>query len=215
MLAYKKVDYDVVEVNPLNKKELAFSENYRKVPIFINARGEQVNDSNVILQHIDTEYPGVPVFSKDPAAKARDEQWLAWSEKYVQGLPTVIYDKLGDSIKAFDYITKTGKFSWLQSRMIKYSGAFVMTMVAKKIRKRENIENPEAFLEAKTAEWVAGLSGRPFMGGERPGAADIAVFGISRAVGSLNAGPVFQKNPAFWAWLQRMQTQTGLTLSVV
>ena len=215
MLAYKKVDFEVIEVNPLNKKEIAFSENYRKVPIFVDAQGTQINDSTAIMKHIDEAYPDPAVFSQDSEQKARDEKWLTWSEKLVQGLPTVIYDNLMDSIHAFDYITKTGKFSWLQSRMIKYSGALIMTLVAKKIRKREAIEDPQAFVQTKTQEWADGLQGRKFMGGDAPSAADIAVFGISRAVGSLRAGKLFQKNQAFWNWLEAMQSATGLTLSVV
>ncbi len=215
MLAYKKVDYDVVEVHPLNKKEIAFSSDYRAVPIYINSHGKQVNDSNVIMKHIDDEYPGPVVFSADARQSAEDQKWLAWSEKLVKGLPTVIYDNLLDSIKAFDYITKTGKFSWIESRMIKYSGAFVMTLVAKKIRKREAIRDPQAFLEKMTQEWTDGLGSKKFMGGDLPASADIAVFGISRAVGNLKAGKIFEKNQKYWAWLERMQVATGLTLSVV
>jgi len=215
MLAYKKVDFDVIEVNPLNKKEIAFSQEYRKVPIYIDAQGEQINDSTTIMKRIDKAYPDPAVFQENPTQNARDEQWLAWSEKWVKGLPTVIYGNLPDSIRAFDYITKTGKFSWLQSRLIKYSGAFIMTLVAKKIRKREAIEDPQAFVQKMTKEWVDGLEGRKFMGGDSPSAADIAVFGISRAVGSLRAGKLFEKNREFWIWLQGMQSATGLTLSVV
>jgi len=214
-LAYKKVDYDVVEVNPLNKKEIAFSADYRAVPIYIDRHGRQVNDSNVIIKHIDEEYPGSALFSKEPAQSAEDQKWLAWSEKLVKGLPTVVYDNLPDSIRAFDYITKTGKFSWAESRMIKYSGAFIMTLVAKKIRKREGITNPQVFLEKMTAEWVEGLRGRKFMGGETVSAADIAVFGISRVVANLKAGKIFEKNPDYRAWLTRMQSVTGLSLSIV
>ncbi len=215
LLAYKNIDFEAVEVNPLNKKEIEFSADYKAVPIFITEDGEQINDSNNIMKHIDEKYPQNTVFSNDPAISKEDEKWLQWSEKYVKGLPTVIYDKMGDSVKAFDYITKTGKFSWLQSRMIKYSGAFVMNLVAKKIKKREGIENPSDFLEKQIDEWTNGLGNNKFMGGDKPSVADIAVFGISRSVGSLNAKPIFEKNKPFWEWLGRMQDETGLTLSVV
>jgi len=215
MLSYKKVDYDVIEVNPLNKKEIQFSKTYRKVPIYVDTQGHQVNDSNKIMKRIDEEFPNPLVYASDENQKTKDEKWLAWSEKLVQGLPTVIYSKLSDSIHAFDYITKTGKFSWIQSRMIKYSGAFIMSLVAKKIRKRESITDPKAFLEKKIQEWVDGLAGQEFMGGTAPSIADIAVFGISRAVGSLRAGEIFRANQAFSDWLERMQNVTSLTLSVV
>lgn len=215
MLALKKVDYDVIEVNPLNKKEIEFSENYKKVPIYIDSTGEQINDSNEIFKHLDRVYPNPAVYSEEISEQERIDKWLRWSEKLVKGLPAVIYEKLGDSFKAFDYIIQTGKFNWFQSRMIKYSGAFVMTMVAKKIKKREEIEDPKEFLRRMTAQWVEGLEGRTFMGGDQPNAADVAVFGICRAVGNLKAGPIFQENKDFWSWLEAMKSQTGLELSVV
>jgi len=200
LLAYKNLEYDVVEVNPLNNNEIAFSADYKKVPIFIDSDGKQFNDSNVIMKHIDETYPEKPVFT---ANSTEDEKWLAWSEKYVNGLPTVIYEKLGDSIAAFDYIRKVGNFNWMQRQMIKYSGAFVMTLVAKKIKKREGIEDPTTFLKSQIQEWTTGLAGRDFMGGDKPSVADIAVFGISRAVGTLKAGVSFKEDALFWSWLER------------
>lgn len=214
-LNYKNIDYETIEVDPLKKTEIAFSPDYRKVPIYIDSNGKQVNDSNAILKHLDDEFPDVTIFSKDPIEAEREKTWLDWSEKFVQGLPTLIYDNLWNSIQAFDYVTKTGNFSWLQKRMIKYSGAFIMTLVAKKIKKREQIEDPTEFIRQMTQEWADGLKGQDFMGGTKANVADIAVFGISRAVGSLNAGEIFKANAIYWAWLGRMQKETGLTLSVV
>lgn len=46
-LDYYGIDYTIVEVNPLWKKEISFSK-YRKVP-FILANGKQINDSSVII----------------------------------------------------------------------------------------------------------------------------------------------------------------------
>jgi len=215
LLAYKNIDFETIEVNPLNKKEIAFSSGYRAVPIYIDSKGEQVNDSNPIMKHIDEEFPERKVFSEDPAQSAKDDQWLAWSEKFVKGLPAVIYDNLGNSLAAFNYITKTGNFGWFQSRMIKVSGALVMTLVAKKIRKREEITDPVQFMDKMTGEWAEGLEGKSFMAGENPGVADIAVFGISRAVGDLKAAELFRKNQVFSAWIDRMKKETSLELSVV
>lgn len=216
MLAYKKVEYETVEVNPMNKKEIAFSTDYRAVPIYIDSQGQQINDSNVILQHIDSEFPQPKVFSEDPLKKAEDEKWLTWSEKFVKGLPTVIYDNLSDALLAFDYIIKTGKFGWFQSRMIKYSGAFVMSLVAKKIRTREGIINPDDFVKRMMSEWTTGLAGRKFMGDEKPSASDIAVFGISRSVAALpRPNSLFHGNVVFWEWFTRMTQITGLSSSVL
>lgn len=210
MLSLKRVSFDTVEVHPLNKKEIAFSKEYRAVPIYVDSHGTQVNDSTPILRHIDREFPEPAVFSKDEAAKAEEERWLTWSEDYVQGLPTVVYGDLGSSLKAFDYVTKVGKFSWAQRIVIKYSGAFVMTLVAKKIKKRLGITDPVVFLRAKVSEWAVALNGRPFLGGTKPNGADVAVYGISRIVSGLKAGKLFSENAAFDAWMRRMAETTRL-----
>ena len=214
VLAYKGVDYEAVEVHPLNKKEIEFSKDYRAVPIYVDSQGNQVNNSNDIMRHIDREFPERRVFSVSETDKIREEKWLAWSENYVQGLPTVIYDTLPNSLKAFDYICKTGKFSWFQSRTIKWSGALIMTLVAKKIKKRLAIEDPQVFLRNAVHDWSEGLMGADFMGGSEPNAADFAVYGISRSVAGLSAAKIFRENPIFLQWFLRMNEKTGLPLAV-
>lgn len=205
LLQYKGVDYDVIEVHPLKKTEIAFSADYKAVPIYIDSRGKQVNDSTPIMRWIDKEFPDYQVFGASPRDIEKEEKWLAWSDRFVKGLPTAIYDTFPNALKSFNYITQVGKFSWFEKRMIKYSGALVMTLVAKKIKKRENITQPDLFLKEKAKEWVEGLSGRPFMGGITPGGADIAVFGIVRSVAGLRAGALLEENLEFKTWMEKMQ----------
>jgi len=213
-LEYKGVDFETIEVHPLNKKEISFSTDYRAVPIYIDSLGKQVNDSTVIMRRIDEEFPEPGIFKKDPEAAKRDEDWLAWSEKLVKGLPTAIYNNLFNALSAFNYITKIGKYSWIQKLTIKYMGAFVMTLVAKKIRKREQIDDPKAFLKGMAEEWANGLSGKPYMGGEAPSASDIAVFGITRPVSELEAGKLLESNATFGAWVARMKVSLSGRVAV-
>ncbi len=205
LLRYKGVEFETVEVHPLNKREIAFSADYRAVPIYIDSKGTQVNDSTPIMRWIDREFPRRSVFRVDASGVERENRWLLWSEGFVKGLPAAIYDSLPKALASFDYITKVGKFSWLEKRLIKYSGAFIMSMVAKKIKKREQIVDPEAFLGQKAQEWASGLEGRAFMGGESPNGADVAVHGIFQAVKDLSAGKTLRENAAFNAWLDRME----------
>lgn len=205
ILQYKGVDFETVEVHPLNKKEIEFSADYRAVPIYVDSSGVQVNDSTPIMRHIDGEFPETPVFAVTSAESEEEARWLAWSDKYVKGLPTAIYDTLPHALKSFDYITKVGKFGWWEKISIKFSGAFIMTLVAKKIRKREGITDPAVFLREKASEWVSALNGRSFLGGERPNGADLAVFGITKSVAGLQAFITLQENPAFADWYRRTQ----------
>ena len=209
MLQYKGVQFETVEVHPLKKTELRFSPGYRAVPIYIDSSGKQVNDSTPILRHIDKEFPNRRVFTDDAEARVEEARWLNWSEKFVKGLPTAIYDTLPNALKSFDYVTRVGKFSLWEKWSIKFSGAFVMTLVARKIKKREGIEDPARFLREEAAEWAAGLGRRPFMGGENPGPADIAVFGFLRAIHGLSAEKILLENAAFTDWRNRMGPRLG------
>ena len=79
-----------------------------------------------------------------------------------------------------------------------------MTLVAKKIKTREGIENPDLFLKQKTQEWADGLGSRKFMGGDVPNGADIAVYGITESVTGLRAGDLFRQNTVYAAWMDRI-----------
>lgn len=213
MLAIKKVAYETIEVHPLNKKEIAFSPDYQKVPIYIDSEGKQNNDSTEIMRHIEKEFPGNQVFERNEAEIKRENEWLEWSEGYVQGLPTVIYRNFPESYQAFGYITQVGKFSAWEKFMIRISGSLIMSMVGKKIAKRLEIQDPIGFFKKKIADWAQALEGKSFLGGTYPNGADVAVFGISRVVFDLDAGKYFKENTLFYLWLKRMSEATGISLS--
>lgn len=212
-LSLKKREYEKIEVHPLNKKEIAFSE-YKKVPIYIDNKGQQVNDSNVILKHIDKEYPHSPKLCAEEGSSeaAAQEKWLEWSETYVKAVPPLIYDNFSNALKAFDYITKMGKFSTFQKITIKYSGAFVMKMVAKKSTQKQNIKDPAQHIRNKMSEWVHALDGKAFRGGLSPDVTDAAVFGITMSMRGLPAFSLVQKDPDFYAWMRRMSEQSQISL---
>jgi microsomal prostaglandin-E synthase 2 len=205
LLAYKKIPYEPVEVHPLNKKEIKFSKEYRKVPIFIDADGNQVNDSTPIMKYIEEKYPESPVFSKNAGEREKEEKWLKWADAtLVRALPPLIYRKLGDSLQAFDYITQQEKFNWFQQRAIKYSGALVMTMVAKKSAKQQGIADPEAHLKKCLTDWAEAMGPGNYLGGIKPNAADLAAFGILKSIETLPAFRWVRDNRKVWNWYQRL-----------
>jgi len=198
-LSMKKVNFETIEVHPLNKKEISFSPDWKKVPIWKTTIDEQVNESTDILRKLDESYSQSKIFQDDE----NEKEWLEWSEKYVSSLPTVIYNGFGNSLKAFDYITKQGNFSFVQKRVIKYSGAGVMQMVAKKIRKRLDIKDPEAHVLNLMQEWSESLPGK-FQGGDKPNAADVSVYGYTLSMRDLPSEKLVSMKPKFHAWYQEM-----------
>jgi len=203
LLALKGVNYDTVEVHPLNKKEISFSD-YKKVPIYVDESGHQVNDSSEIMRYVDDHYEGRKIFEQEGPAVEREKQLLEWSELYVKSIPPLIYNTFPNSLKAFDYISKNSNFSWHQRKLIKYSGAAVMKLVAAKSQKKQNIEDPEKHFAQNLQFWVASLDKQFFVGGEKPNAADAAVFGITMSVSNLPASKLIEANADFYAWVRRM-----------
>ena len=203
-LQYKGLSYEKIEVHPLNKKEIAFSEDYRKVPILIGEDGEQVNDSSSIIRYLDEKYPEKPVFSKSQ----EEEKWLSWTdETLVRALPPLLYQSFSDALKAFHYITKVASFNWLQKRFIKYSGALVMMMVARKKAKELQITDPEAHIRECLAQWEIALNKKLFMGGDKPNSADISAYGFLKSIEALPAFHHIKDNRQIFQWYQRVDAQ--------
>lgn len=206
LLSYKNIPYQTVEVHPLNKKEIKFSKKYKKVPIWVDTSGKQINDSTPIMRHIDANYDGRSVFETDPRAKEEEDAWLKWADEIlVRALPPLIYRNVPDAIKAFDYITKEGKFSWIQQRTIKYSGALVMTLVAKKTAKSQGITNPRVHLENCLNDWAKALGKKDYFGGNKPNGADLAVYGTLKSIEGMPAYRILENNERVFDWYQRVE----------
>ena len=84
LLDLYQVPYEVVDVNPLTKKEIkAWSGGYRKVPIAMFG-DEQVNDSPVIATRIVDQLEATGTIHKVDAARFRSPaalRWAEWSDK--------------------------------------------------------------------------------------------------------------------------------------
>lgn len=208
ILNYKRIPYETVEVNPINKKEIAFSPDYKKVPIYIDLTGRQLNDSTPIMRHIDKQYPQERVFEIDQEKVARENEWLKWSdETFVKSLPPLIYNGFGKAVRAFDYITEEGKFSWFQRQLIRYSGAFFMSLVAKKSAKRQGITDPVRHFQNCLKALEHELSSKSYlMGKEKPNGADLAIWGILASIRKLPDFKWVKENPAVHAWFKRVES---------
>ncbi len=201
ILKLKKIPYEAIEVHPLNKKEIKFSESYRKVPIFIDEEGRQVNDSTPIMKHIDARHKSQRIFDESEW----EIKWLKWSDDVlVRALPPLIYNSYPNSLKAFHYITNEGQFSFFQRYLIKYSGAFVMNMVAKKKAKQYNINNPVHHFKICLDEWKQALEEREDAKDRSPNGADLAIFGILRSIEALPAFQYIKENEAVHNWYERL-----------
>jgi microsomal prostaglandin-E synthase 2 len=210
-LEYFGVPHKRVEVHPLSKKEMKFSE-YRMVPFLVieNEKGEktQVNGSDDIVDFAEAT-------KTKPSNNPNSEdikKWRDWvNNRLIKLLPPNIYRTPSEALQAFDYIANSSNFSYFERLSAKYSGAVVMYFIAKNALKKYNIVDPRKELAECMELWsLEGLAnGKDFHGGTSPDKADLAVYGVIRAIeGNYATWTDMTKNvgPKFWTWYNKMKT---------
>uniref|UniRef100_A0A7N0U3W8 Prostaglandin E synthase 2 n=1 Tax=Kalanchoe fedtschenkoi TaxID=63787 RepID=A0A7N0U3W8_KALFE len=204
-LDYYDIPYKIVEVNPISKKEIKWSD-YKKVPI-LQVDGEQLVDSSAIIDQL---------FQKIHPARSLDDeeekQWRGWVDNHlVHVLSPNIYRNTSEALESFDYITTHGNFSFSERLVAKYAGAAAMYFVSKKLKKKYNITDERAALYDAANTWVDALKGREFLGGAKPNLADLAVYGVLRPIRYLKSGKDMVENTKIADWYTRMESAVGLT----
>lgn len=209
VLYYHKVPFETVEVNPLNKRELAFSKDYKKVPVFVDSDGTQINESESIMRYIDNTYgdPSSRLFAGPESDQNSEREVLSLSEELVQALPAVIYETLGLSWSAFAYIGKVSNFSWLQRSLIRIFGALVMYRVAKTRMKKMLIKDPVANLNQVLEKFEHILGEKAFLQGDHITAGDLATWGILRSIFELSCFEYVRQRDRIYTWYIRVESQ--------
>lgn len=200
MLYHCQVPFTEIEVEPMKKKELAFSSDYKKVPIFVDSDGTVVVDSTEIMRYIDKKYAQKKYAQRSLfSGSNRETTLLDLSEKIAFALPPVIYRSLLDSWRAFSYISKVSSFPFWQKGFIRLFGSIVMYIVAKKKAKSKGITNPEEHLRSLLQALTPMISSE-----EEIGAGDYAVWGILRSVQQLPCFEEIEHLPAVRHWYERV-----------
>ncbi|GMH03286.1 hypothetical protein Nepgr_005125 [Nepenthes gracilis] len=206
-LDYYDIPYKVVEVNPISKKEIKWSD-YKKVPI-LTVDGERMVNSSDIIDNLFKRIS--PEKSADSMQEVDEERkWLGWVDNHlVHVLSPNIYRSVGEALESFDYITTHGNFSFTERIMAKYTGAAAMYFVSKKLKKKHNITDERKALYESAETWVDALKGRDYLGGLKPNLADIAVFGALRPIRHLQSGKDMVEHTRIGKWYSRMEKTVG------
>lgn len=201
-LDYWRIPYEVVEVNPIGKKELAFS-SYRKVPVLV-VNGTQLNDSGETIKQLER--------ITEPERNL-NTQWFDWIDSwFVHTLPPNIYRTRREALETFDYIAEKENFSPWQRLTIRYFGAAAMYVVSRRLKKKYDIVNERQALYEACRDWLTavGWPRRRFLGGARPCAADIAMFGVLRSIEGFTAFRELAAHvPEMVDWYEAMKEQVG------
>ena len=213
-LDWRRIPDSVVEVDPLFKGALAFSE-YKKVPLAV-IDGVAVPDSTAIIDALEARLRAAgaiaPAAAAAPAAAV--DPWRAWSDAVlVKHLTVNIYRSWPEALQTFDYLTQRNFPAW-SAAAAKYIGAAAMVAVAGKRRKELGVAPAQgaerAALAAVLGELEGGLAGRPFLGGAAAGLGDVSCYGVLRSIRAL---PTYTEavlgHPGAAAWCARMEGAVG------
>lgn len=219
-LDYHKIPYEAVEVNPLTKGELKWSQ-YKKVPV-ITLGDEQLNDSSFIItklaEKIDEwkseQQTKTSWFKKtDSQTSSNDDElkWRKWvDERFVRIITANIYRSWGESWTTFDYITEHGNFNIATRHAARVFGTTLMWGIGMRMPKKYNITGDlREALYAAANDWVDAVGEREFMGGNEPNLADLAVFGVIRSVVGTPAFNDLMHNSSILPWYKRMMDSVG------
>ncbi|MEW5303242.1 MAG: hypothetical protein WDW36_005950 [Sanguina aurantia] len=221
-LDYYKLPYEVIEVNPLTKKELKWS-SYKKVPVLM-MDGEAVVESTVIMSRLAAEVEGsssAPLAASTTksqaagsalspaAASERELQWRKWvDDRLVKVITANIYRSWDESFASFRYITTHTNWGWGTREAARISGAMIMWQVGKRLPKKYSLEGDlREILYADCNAFIDAMGSSDFLGGAAPNLADLAVFGVLRAIEGTPTFDDTTKHSRVASWYQRMATQ--------
>uniref|UniRef100_A0A7S1T8I6 Prostaglandin E synthase 2 n=1 Tax=Compsopogon caeruleus TaxID=31354 RepID=A0A7S1T8I6_9RHOD len=203
-LDFHRVQYRWVEVNPLSKKELSFSE-YKKVPVAV-INGEQVNNSADIILRVD----GMLHEKNTTFSSEEEEKWFRWVDTWLVKLtPPNIYRTASESLQTFDYLTEVSNFSPWQKQSVRLVGATSMYFIGKRMKKKYGIEDERQALYSAVDNWIDALGQKDFLGGDTPNKADLAVFGVLRSLRNFDTYADMMANTHVAGWYRRMEIAVG------
>jgi microsomal prostaglandin-E synthase 2 len=207
LLAWKGVDYHKVEVDPMKKAELKWSE-WTAVPVFVASDGTQVNDSNDILHYINSNYGGGEKFP-EAGSDASQDQWMGFSGDILgKSILPVIYNSYRSSRKALSYVSEVESFGGFQKWKAIWLGGIVMRMIGKSRGKLFDLPAEEN-LQYQLGVMAEGFNG-DFFGGDVPNGSDFANYGILRSMQGLRGWDIVKSHAQAGPWFARMQSTTGV-----
>eukprot|EP00818_Percolomonas_sp_WS_P007713 CAMPEP_0117440810 /NCGR_PEP_ID=MMETSP0759-20121206/3288_1 /TAXON_ID=63605 /ORGANISM="Percolomonas cosmopolitus, Strain WS" /LENGTH=372 /DNA_ID=CAMNT_0005232599 /DNA_START=122 /DNA_END=1240 /DNA_ORIENTATION=+ len=202
-----KIPYKMVEVHPMGKAELKWSQ-YKKVPVVI-INGVQLNDSSVIITSLSQFLDNLN--GENKPVDENEVKWRQWvDDRFVRVIPPNIYRTFEEAKASFEYITDRGEFSYFQQKYGLYAGALAMWGVSKRLSKKYNITDERATLYDCAREWCDAIpKGQPFLGGNEPNLADLAVYGILSSIEGLRAFNDMCENTEIGTFYYRMKENVG------
>ncbi|KIH56847.1 hypothetical protein ANCDUO_12969 [Ancylostoma duodenale] len=194
-LDYYGFSYEVVEVNPVTKAQIKFSKDYKKLATFLRNTDrelssidgdypmvEALNDKNKFVKCYPQKYvvfPSGKQRSEEIAADREERQWREWVDgNFIHLISPNVYRSLSESLETFKWFSEYGEwdrmFTYSGRLLATYVGAFMMWLIAKRLKRRHNIDDERKAMGEAFEEWMNAIGpNREFMGGSAPNLADL------------------------------------------
>ncbi|XP_064231691.1 prostaglandin E synthase 2 isoform X1 [Aotus nancymaae] len=141
-------------------------------------------------------------------ARTEEMKWRQWADDWLVHLISPnVYRTPTEALASFDYIVREGKFGAVEGAVAKYVGAAAMYLISKRLKSRHHLQdNVREDLYEAANKWVAAVGkDRPFMGGQRPNLADLAVYGVLRVMEGLDAFDDLMQHTRIQPWYLRVE----------
>lgn len=141
-------------------------------------------------------------------ARTEEMKWRQWADDWLVHLISPnVYRTPTEALASFDYIVREGKFGAVEATMAKYVGAAAMYLISKRLKSRHHLQDDvRADLYEAANKWVTAVGkDRPFMGGQKPNLADLAVYGVLRVMEGLEAFDDLMRHSHIQPWYLRME----------
>ncbi|XP_063552853.1 prostaglandin E synthase 2 isoform X1 [Gorilla gorilla gorilla] len=141
-------------------------------------------------------------------ARTEEMKWRQWADDWLVHLISPnVYRTPTEALASFDYIVREGKFGAVEGAVAKYMGAAAMYLISKRLKSRHRLQdNVREDLYEAADKWVAAVGkDRPFMGGQKPNLADLAVYGVLRVMEGLDAFDDLMQHTHIQPWYLRVE----------
>ncbi|XP_045702156.1 prostaglandin E synthase 2 isoform X3 [Phyllostomus hastatus] len=141
-------------------------------------------------------------------ARTEEMKWRQWADDWLVHLISPnVYRTPTEALASFDYIVREGKFGAVEGAVAKYLGAAAMYLISKRLKSRHHLQDDvRKDLYEAANKWVAAVGkDRPFMGGQKPNLADLAVYGVLRVMEGLEAFDDLMRHTRIEPWYLRVE----------